>query len=447
MTIEVTFRTVKGSTFKLPAEDSDTVLDLKRKVASHQSVDDFAAYRLIHKGKILQDDATLTSANITATGFVVVMPPKKFAAAAAATKKPAPPPTTTSPTAPTTTTTPTTAAAAPSSSEPATADESKEKPKDSTPPASTSAAATPSSASALVTGSEYDESIKRICEMGFAETEVKKAMRAAFNNPDRAVDYLFSGIPEMPETQPTTTPASSTNPSTTTASNNPPSSTPSTTNRTAPAAPPRQQQPFDMFGVGGGAAAPGGRLDFLRELPFFGHIRRLVQANPAALPQILQQLSTLNPDLIPLIEANQEEFSRLINEPLREGEGITEEAMEQMAHALGADGAPAPGGGGPQQQHIVVSEEEQAQINRLSEFASSIGVERQQVLETWLACNRDETLTANFLFDNAEELRAENAEDQQRQNASNNDNDNATDTNNDQQQGGDSESSPDRPPS
>jgi len=48
----------------------------------------------------------------------------------------------------------------------------------------------------LVIGSQFDETITMICEMGFPRDEAIRALRAAFNNPERAIEYLMTGIPE-----------------------------------------------------------------------------------------------------------------------------------------------------------------------------------------------------------------------------------------------------------
>ena len=47
-------------------------------------------------------------------------------------------------------------------------------------------------------GAPHPDAISRIVEMGFGRGEVVKAMQAAHDDSDRAVEYLMEGIPGDP---------------------------------------------------------------------------------------------------------------------------------------------------------------------------------------------------------------------------------------------------------
>jgi len=107
----------------------------------------------------------------------------------------------------------------------------------------------------------FDRNVDNIVAMGFIREEVEVALRAAFNNPDQAVDYLVGGIP----------------PSAFAPENNP--------------------------------------LAFLRNNEEFQHIRYLVQSNPAMLQSLLLSFGQKHPDLMDCINKNKGTFVRMLHEP------------------------------------------------------------------------------------------------------------------------------------
>jgi UV excision repair protein RAD23 len=173
--------------------------------------------------------------------------------------------------------------------------------------------------------------------MGFERSQIDRAMRAAFFNPDRAIEYLLTGIPESVQAEQRQ--GGGARAGAAAAANSPP---PPTTAAAAPTSPPAAEAGADeavnLFeaaaqagqgqgGARGGAAArsgagtavggaPGGavNMDFLRNSPHFQHLRHLVQQQPAMLEPILQQVAEGNPQLAQMIGQNQDQFLQLLSE-------------------------------------------------------------------------------------------------------------------------------------
>ncbi|KAJ6388065.1 hypothetical protein OIU77_026599 [Salix suchowensis] len=204
---------------------------------------------------------------------------------------------------------------------------------------------------------------------------VARALRAAYNNPERAVDYLYSGIPETAEVA---VPAARFPADQATETGAAPAAT-------APAFGVPNSSPLNMFpetisGGGGGAGGGLGSLDFLRNNQQFQALRSMVQANPQILQPMLQELGKQNPQLLRIIQEHHAEFLQLINEPLDGSEGdIFDQPDQDMPHA------------------INVTPAEQEAIERLE----AMGFDRALVIEAFLACDRNEQLAANYLLENA----------------------------------------------
>lgn len=317
-----------------------------------------ASTNIIFQGKILKDESTLKENGVMEQGFCVVMAMKskvqpKKPATAAAEKGEA---------------TPAAAAAAGTATPDAPVKESGQdtEMKDLDP--------YKSAASELATGESLNSKIEQIMEMGFPRDDVIKALRAAFNNPDRAVEYLMNGIPEEMMGH---------------AAQDADADAGQGESDGGAEAAPGEQQPFNMFAPqGGDSSAPSGAspLAALRNNPQFQTLRALVQQSPQLLQPMLQELGKNNPSLLTRINENQEEFLSMINEPLGPGERNLAEAMQHMV-----------GGGGEQRVEIELTEEEAAAVDRLA----AMGFDKEACIEAFLICDKNEEAAANFLLENS----------------------------------------------
>merc|ERR1719330_557161 len=128
-----------------------------------------------------------------------------------------------------------------------------------------------------------DATIQMMCDMGFPRSDVERCLRAAFGNPDRAVEYLMSGIPQhlmqqasgQPPPQPAPAPAPA----------------PAGPGQQAGAAPGGMMFP-PMMPPMGNATGP---LAKLQSHPLFFRLKAAVQQNPAMLNQVLSVINKDDP--------------------------------------------------------------------------------------------------------------------------------------------------------
>ncbi|XP_065880629.1 ubiquitin receptor RAD23d-like [Euphorbia lathyris] len=399
--MKIFVKTLKGSTFELDVRPEDTIADVKMNIETTQGAAIYPAGQqmLIHQGKVLKDQTTISENNVAENSFLVIMltksksSPGEGSTTAASTNtrnvtqtssqvstaSQAPVPTSTPP-APAPVTMPA----------PAPAPATMPAPAPTPAPVSTAAAAVPEpdvydqAASNLVAGSNLEGTIQQIVDMGggtWDRDTVVRALRAAYNNPERAVEYLYSGIPEQAEAPPVArVPVSGQPPNPPAQPQQPAQPAP------VPSAGPNAN-PLDLFPQGlpnmGSGAAGAGTLDFLRNSQQFQALRAMVQANPQILQPMLQELGKQNPHLVRLIQEHQADFLRLINEPAEGGEG---NVLGQLASSM--------------PQAVTVTPEEREAIERLE----AMGFDRALVLEVFFACNKNEELAANYLLDHMHEF-------------------------------------------
>uniref|UniRef100_I1KWV6 Ubiquitin receptor RAD23 n=1 Tax=Glycine max TaxID=3847 RepID=I1KWV6_SOYBN len=364
--MKVFVKTLKGTHFEIEVNPSDTLSEVKKNIETVQGADVYPAAQqmLIHQGKVLKDGTTLEENKVAESSFIVIMLSKTKSSSGegsttstAPSAKPSATPTSTS-----VSTAPQAPASTGASATPVTAPTAAPAPAPA--PAAPAPAPAPifsgssvpesdiygQAASNLVAGSNLEGTIQQILDMGGGSWDrdtVVRTLRAAYNNPERAVEYLYSGIPEQAEAPPVTGVPASAQPS------NPPADTPQAAQPASVPSSGPNANPLDLFPQGlpnvGSGAAGAGSLDFLRNSQQFQALRAMVQANPQILQPMLQELGKQNPHLMRLIQEHQVDFLRLINEPVEGGEG---NILGQLAGAM--------------PQAVTVTPEERQAIERVS---------------------------------------------------------------------------------
>lgn len=241
-----------------------------------------------------------------------------------------------------------------------------------TTPAQVQVQATPAAAPV---SSANEEMIDSITQMGFPRDEVINALRASFNNPDRAVEYLTNGIPDNLETE-EILPVPSTNPAAV-------SGTTST------------GTDMEIASDATHSIAADSPLSFLLQSPQFVQLRLVVQQNPRLLGPLLEQIAQSNPEILELIKDNQEDFMALIQAPISDAELQALAAQEDLEGEDGDEDGALGGGAVDPTNVIQVTEEEKSAIERLM----ALGFDRPRVIEAYFACDKNETIAANFLFE------------------------------------------------
>ena len=207
---------------------------------------------------------------------------------------------------------------------------------------------------------KYTSQIASLVDMGFEKSQAEAAIKAAHGQIDRAVDYLYNGIPEGTD---------------------------------------ENEQFLGDLGQGEEGAEQGeeggDEDDLLKKTASIAKI--LCQNNPAKLTTFLQNIQANEPDLFSMINEREEEFKNLLEQP------ITQEDVRNLRNfqrEMGMEGAGEGHGHGHGQGQgtltVNVTPEDRVVINRLKELGN---FNEADVIQAYFACDKNEEMTANYLFE------------------------------------------------
>lgn len=365
--VSIIFKDFKKEKIPLNLELASTVEEAKKQIAEIKSCED-SQIKLIYSGKVLQNNASIEKCGLKDNDQVIFMISKKKSTTTTVTEAPA----ATEAVQEVAATEQTTEVAVSTAGQPISEPEQPQGQETTT-----------ASDPGFVVGTQRDEAVDRIMEMGYEKEEVEKALRAAFNNPDRAVEYLLMGIPESFQQQPQQTERQLT---TTGGDHDEPMGEDDLFAQAA--------QDSNNSGASGSDAAanstPGSIGLTMEDLLT---LRQVVAGNPEALAPLLENLSIRYPQLREQILSNPEVFVSMLLEAVGDNlQGVMGDEFE------GLTGGEIEGQVDEhdeiEQPTIALTEADEQSILHLCE----LGFERSLVIQVYFACDKNEEITANMLF-------------------------------------------------
>ena len=122
--------------------------------------------------------------------------------------------------------------------------------------------------------------------------------------------------------------------------------------------------------------------------------------NPSQLQNILLSIQQSSPESFELIRQNEEEFKNLIQQPINEEDVRIFQQFNSQGDILGRGGNPGTSDtsntGGGRRDVIKLSKEDYEAVNRLKDM----GFSEMEAVQAYFACDKNEDLAANLLFDN-----------------------------------------------
>ena len=205
---------------------------------------------------------------------------------------------------------------------------------------------------------KYASQIASLVDMGFEKSQAEAAIKAAHGQIDRAVDYLYNGIPEGTD---------------------------------------ENEQFLEQLEQGeeGGEQGEEGdeEDDPLKQTASIAKI--LCQNNPAKLTNLMQNIQQTNPDLFSMINEREEEFKNLLEQPVNQQDIRN---LKNFQRQMGLEGVGEEQGHGHVQGTISVNvtPEDRVVINRLKELGN---FNEADVIQAYFACDKNEEMAANYLFE------------------------------------------------